>query len=68
MIINPIGDFLACSGKARLTGIKQGKQGGDGLFLGHDIHLRSKKSGKGQQKKPARSELSADGSLILQLL
>jgi hypothetical protein len=39
-MIDPVGNFLARGSKASLAGVKQGEEGGDGLFFGHGKHLR----------------------------
>lgn len=42
LMIDPVGDFLACRCQASLAGVEQGEQRGDGLFFGHGKHLRSR--------------------------
>ncbi len=66
LMIDPVGNFLAGRSQARLTGVEQGEEGGDGLFSDME-HLRSDKPLRGS-KKPAGCELSAVGALVRQLL
>jgi hypothetical protein len=40
LMIDPVCNFLARGGKSGLPGVKQGEEGGDGLFFGHGKHLR----------------------------